>query len=465
MTATTQTGQDAARQSAVTRSDADGIVTLTLDDPVAPVNVMNEAYIEGMRAAIDGIEVDRDAGKGAVRGVIVTSAKRSFCAGGDLTTLRASDAGRADDELARLDGIKRDLRRLERLGLPVVAVLNGSALGGGLELALACHRRIAIANERLRVGFPEVGLGLLPGAGGTVRYTRMVGIERALRVILPAETMDAAAALEAGLLDEVAGDAAAATASALAWIDANPEPVKPWDAKGFRIPGGNGSDPRLAGVLPGWIATAHAEAGTLPAPRAAMAAVVEGSLVDADTASQIESRYFVHLLHTAEARNLIDAFFDRQRVSDDTADARADVSAVVDEAVLSEAVAAVREGADPDVVDRAAVCAGWRGGVLKRIDTRALEPSESSWVDAPFADLVDRMLFAPALAAARVQAAESVGDAEVNVASIDAGFPAATGGAARFRQRYAGGAEGFAARAAALAASYGPRFAPLPSAT
>ncbi|WP_166983159.1 enoyl-CoA hydratase/isomerase family protein [Paramicrobacterium fandaimingii] len=462
MTANTRTATSApGGRDVVTRADADGIATLTLDDPNAPVTVMNAAYVASMRAVVDGLERDRD----SLRGVIVTSAKRSFCAGGDLALLRQTDPARAEDESARLDGIKHDLRRLETLGPPVVAVLNGSALGGGFELALACHRRIAVDDPRLRVGLPEVGLGLLPGAGGTVRLTRMIGIEAALRVILPAETMDAAAALEIGIIDQVAADVAAATASARDWIGAHPAPVKPWDERGFRIPGGNGSDARIADTLPGWIATAHAKAGNLPAPRAAMAAVVEGSLVDAETASQIETRYFVHLSHSEEARNLIDAFFDRQRVSDETEDARADVSAVVDEAVLAEAIAAVRAGADPEVVDRAARCAGWSDGVLKRVDTRALEPSESDWVDAPFADLVDRMLFAPALAASRVQAAEALGDAEVNVASIDAGFPAATGGAARFCQAYSGGAEGFAARAAVLAASYGPRFAPLPSAT
>ncbi|GAB2529204.1 enoyl-CoA hydratase/isomerase family protein [Paramicrobacterium agarici] len=450
-----------ASSAVVTRTDADGIATLTLDDPSSPVNVMNEAYVESMRAAVDALETDRE----SLRGVIVTSGKRSFCAGGDLALLRRADPERAAEETARLDGIKTDLRRLETLGLPVVAVLNGSALGGGLELALACHYRIAVDEPRLRVGLPEVGLGLLPGAGGTVRLTRMLGIEAALKLILPAETMDAAAALDLGIIDEIAADVAAAAASAHEWIDANPAPVKPWDERGFEVPGGNGSDPRLANTLPGWIAAAHAEAGDLPAPRAAMAAVVEGSLVDAKTASQIETRYFVHVSHTAEARNLIDAFFDRQRVSDETEDARADVSAVVDESVLAEAIAAVRAGADPEVVDRAARCAGWSGGVLKRVDQRALQPSESEWVEAPIADLVDRMLFAPALAAARVQAAEALGDAEVNVASIDAGFPAATGGAARFRHTYPGGADGFAARATVLAASYGPRFAPLPSAT
>lgn len=447
--------------SVVTRADADGVATLTLDDPNAPVNVMNDAYVASMRAVVDGLEVDRE----SLRGVIVTSGKRSFCAGGDLALLRQADPERVDDETERLDGIKRDLRRLETLGLPVVAVLNGSALGGGLELALACHRRIAVDDPRLRVGLPEVGLGLLPGAGGTVRLTRMIGIEAALRVILPAETMDAQTAHELGIIDQIVPDVDAATASAREWIAAHPAPVKPWDERGFRIPGGDGSDPRLADTLPGWIATAHAEAGNLPAPRAAMASVVEGSLVDADTASQIETRYFVKLSHSDEARNLIDAFFDRQRVTEDSEDARADVSAVVDESVLGEAVAAVRAGADPDVVDRAARCAGWREGVLKRIDTRALEPSESDWMDVPFADLVDRMLFAPALAASRVQAAEALSDEEVNVASLDAGFPAATGGAARFRHTYPGGAEGFASRASALAASYGPRFAPLPSAT
>lgn len=446
--------------AAISTDTNDGIVTLTLDDPDSPVNVMNDAYITAMGEALDRIASPDD----QVRGVIVTSGKRSFCAGGDLALLRTADPQNTNAETERLDRIKRDLRRLETLGVPVVAVLNGSALGGGLELALACHRRVAVDDERARFGLPEVSLGLLPGAGGTVRLTRLLGLEAALRVILPAATMSAQDALELGIVDEIAADTASATASARAWIDANPRAVKPWDERGFRIPGGDARDARVAAALPGWIAAAHAEAGTLPAPRAAMAAVVEGSLVDADTASDIETRYFIHLSHTAEARCLIDAFFDRQRLSEDAEAARADVAEAVEEAALAEAIAAVREGAAPDVVERAARCAGWRDGVVKRLDARALEPVEGIESAAPFADLVDRMLFAPALAAARVQAAESIADADVNVASLDAGFPAATGGAARFRQQHSGGAEGFSARATQLVAAYGPRFAPLPSA-
>ncbi|SEB59146.1 Enoyl-CoA hydratase/carnithine racemase [Paramicrobacterium humi] len=446
--------------TAMTIDVADGIATLTLDDPDSPVNVMNDAYIAAMGETLDRLEAERE----SLTGVILTSAKRSFSAGGDLATLRAADPSTTDAETERLDGIKRDLRRLETLGVPVVAVLNGSALGGGLELALACHRRIAVDGDRLRLGLPEVGLGLLPGAGGTVRLTRMLGVEAAVRFILSANPVGVQDALQLGLIDEIVADAAGALAAARTWLAASPVAVKPWDERGFRIPGGDARDPRVASALPGWIAAAHAEAGRLPAPRAAMAAIVEGSLVDFDTASQIETRYFVHLSHTAEARNLIDAFFDRQRLSEGADDARADVAAVVDEAALGEAVAAVREGADPAVVERAARCAGWRGGVIARLDARALEPVEGVEAPAPFADLVDRMLFAPALAAARVQAAEAIADADVNVASLDAGFPPATGGAARFLQQHSGGPEGFAVRATQLAAAYGPRFAPLPSA-
>lgn len=465
----------------VVRYRVDGeIVTLTLDDPDAPVNVMNDAYVTSMRACVDRIEAERE----QLRGVIITSGKRSFCAGGDLVTLRASSEDRVDEERDRLDGIKRDLRRLERLGRPVVALVNGSAFGGGLELALACHRRIAVDDRTLRVGLPEVGLGLLPGAGGTVRLTRMLGIEDALRLILPVGAggdaggsrgssddgvertpgspvrMDAAAARERGILDEIAPDADAADARAREWIAQNPAPVAPWDEPGFRIPGGTSDPQNPAAALPAWIAAVHAEAETLPAPRAALAAVVEGALVDADTASQVETRYFLHLSHTDEARRLIDAFFDRQRVDADAADARADVAAAVEQSALDEAIAAVREGGDPEVVGRAARCAGWLGGVLGRVDTRALEPGEGDPVDAPFDDLVDRMLIAPALAALRVQREHALPDADTNVASIDAGFPAATGGAARFVAAFAGGPSAFAERTAQLEAAYGARFAP-----
>ena len=152
--------------------DADGIVVLTLDDPNQSANTMNRDYAESMAATVDRLEAEKD----SITGVVITSAKKTFFAGGDLNDLRAAgkDDAAAIAEMVR--GGKKQLRRLETLGVPVVAAINGAALGGGLEICLACHQRIALDDPKVKLGFPEVKLGLLPGAGGVVRSVRMFGI-------------------------------------------------------------------------------------------------------------------------------------------------------------------------------------------------------------------------------------------------------------------------------------------------
>lgn len=156
--------------------DADGVVTLTMDDPQARVNTMNERYQDAMDAVVDRLEAERD----TVTGVVLTSAKKTFFAGGDLDSLAQAGPEDVESVFALTQRVKGQLRRLETLGRPVVAAINGTALGGGLEIALACHRRIAVDDPGLKVGLPEVTLGLLPGGGGITRLVRMVGVERAL---------------------------------------------------------------------------------------------------------------------------------------------------------------------------------------------------------------------------------------------------------------------------------------------
>lgn len=293
--------------------DADGVVTVTMDDPDSDVNTMNPHFVTAFGGALDRLESERD----RITGVILASAKASWFAGGDLALLRAADPARAAEEVARVDHVKSLLRRLERLGRPVVAAMNGSALGGGLEIALAAHRRIAAGDAKgARFGFPEVSLGLLPGGGGTVRTVRMLGVRKALaEVILPASRFRPEEALAVGLIDEVV-PAASLHDRAKAWIAANPAPVKPWDEEGFRLPGGTPASPSLAGALPAMPALLRAqlEGAPVPAPRAAMAAAVEGASVDFETASVIETRYFVGLTHSPVAKSMIAAFFERREV-------------------------------------------------------------------------------------------------------------------------------------------------------
>ena len=200
--------------------DADGIVTLTLDDPTGSANVMNENYIESMGKTVERLVAEKD----SITGVVITSAKNTFFAGGDVKSMIQIGPENAGEAFDLVEGIKRDLRALETLGKPVVAAINGAALGGGLEIALACHHRIAADAKGLVVGFPEVTLGLLPGAGGVTRTVRMFGIQNAFMNVLSQGTrFKPAQAKEIGLIDEIVSSVDELVPAAKAWIKANPE--------------------------------------------------------------------------------------------------------------------------------------------------------------------------------------------------------------------------------------------------
>ena len=289
--------------------DADGIVTLTLDDPTGSANVMNEHYKESMHNAVERLVAEKD----SVTGVVIASAKKTFFAGGDLKgmmTIGPDDAAQAFEEV---EFIKADLRALETLGKPVVAAINGAALGGGLEIALATHHRIAADVKGVAIGLPEVTLGLLPGGGGVARTVRMFGIQKAFMEILSQGTrFKPGKALEIGLVDELVSSTEELVPAAKAWIKANPEAhTQPWDVKGYKMPGGTPSHPALAAVLPSFPALLKKQlkGAPMPAPRAILDAAVEGAQVDFDTATRIESRYFTHLVTGQVSKNMIQAFF------------------------------------------------------------------------------------------------------------------------------------------------------------
>ena len=289
--------------------DADGIVTLTMDDPSGSANVMNEAYIESMGKAVDRIVAEKD----SITGVVITSAKKTFFAGGDLTSMIKAAPEDAGEFFATIETVKRQLRTLETLGKPVVAAINGAALGGGLEIALACHHRIAADVKGSQLGFPEVTLGLLPGGGGVTRTVRMFGVQNAFVNILSQGTrFKPAKAKETGLVDEVLPTVEELVPAAKAWIKANPDShEQPWDKKGYKMPGGTPSSPGLAAILPSFPALLRKQlkGAPMPAPKAILAAAVEGAQVDFDTASRIESRYFAQLVTSQVAKNMIQAFF------------------------------------------------------------------------------------------------------------------------------------------------------------
>lgn len=289
--------------------DADGIVTLTLDDPTGSANVMNEHYKESMHNAVERLVAEKD----SITGVVITSAKKTFFAGGDLKGMMNIGPDNAAEAFEEVETIKADLRRLETLGKPVVAAINGAALGGGLEIALACHHRIAADVKGSVIGLPEVTLGLLPGGGGVTRTVRMFGIQKAFMEVLSQGTrFKPAKAKDTGLVDELVGSIEELVPAAKAWIKANPDShTQPWDAKGYKMPGGTPASPGLASVLPSFPALLKKQlkGAPMPAPRAILDAAVEGAQVDFDTASRIESRYFTQLVTGQTAKNMIQAFF------------------------------------------------------------------------------------------------------------------------------------------------------------
>ncbi|MFJ6574563.1 3-hydroxyacyl-CoA dehydrogenase NAD-binding domain-containing protein [Streptomyces sp. NPDC091368] len=288
--------------------DETGIVTLVLDDPDQSANTMNQAFRASIKAIADRVEAEKD----SIRGIIYTSAKKTFFAGGDLKDMIKAGPEHAQDIFDGAIEMKNALRRIETLGKPVVAAVNGAALGGGYEIALSAHHRVALDAPGSKIGLPEVTLGLLPGGGGVARTVRLMGITDALlKVLLQGTQYTPKRALDNGLVHEVAATPDEMMAKAIAFIDTHPESRQPWDVPGHRIPGGTPSNPRFAANLPAFPANLRKQlnGAPYPAPKAIMAAAVEGSQVDFETALTIESRYFTELVVGQTAKNMIQAFF------------------------------------------------------------------------------------------------------------------------------------------------------------
>lgn len=364
-------------------TDGDGIVTLTLDDPGQSANTLNDAFRASFAAAADRLEAEKD----SITGVVLASAKKTFFAGGELKDLIQARPEHAAEISARTNEFKSQLRRLETLGKPVVAAISGAALGGGMELTLACHRRIMTDAKGAVIGQPEVSLGLLPGAGGVVRNVRLLGLQDALlNVLLQGQRHKPARALELGLIHEVLAGAGAAelVARAKEWIRENPDGgVQPWDKPGYQIPGGAPSDPAMMAMLPVFPATlaAQLKGAPMPAPRAIMAAAVEGAQVDIETAGLIETRYFVSLVTGQVAKNMTKAFFfDLQEINRGASRPaglpRATVTrlGVLGAGMMGAAIAyaAARSGIDVVLKDISAEAAAKGKGYAVKLEERAL---------------------------------------------------------------------------------------------
>lgn len=290
---------------------ADNIATITFDAPGSPVNTMTREWQEAMTATVDRVVADKE----KIVGVILASAKSTFFAGAELKDVLKLTPADAPRIFAEVEQAKKNFRRLETLGKPVVALVNGAALGGGWEVALAAHHRIALDNPKTQVGLPEVTLGLLPGASGVTKTVRLLGLEAAFPLLMEGKTLKVREALDLGLLHEIAASPEDMLDKARAWIAANPKAVQPWDEKGHRIPGGTPSSPKIAQMLAIAPAiTIEKTRGLMPAPEAIMACMVEGAQVDFDTALRIETRHLAKLMTGQVAKNLITIFFNQNAI-------------------------------------------------------------------------------------------------------------------------------------------------------
>ncbi|MCU0670649.1 MAG: 3-hydroxyacyl-CoA dehydrogenase NAD-binding domain-containing protein [Myxococcota bacterium] len=287
--------------------DADRVVTITFDEPGRPVNTIGEAFGDEWFATVQRLVAEKE----SIAGVIVTSGKDSFLGGADLNAIVDPSPDAARRLAAMADPFKRGLRTLETFGRPVVAALNGSALGGGYEVAMACHHRIAVRGSKAKFGLPEVTLGLLPGAG-IARSVRLFGLVEALQgLLLTGASYSAEEALERTMVSELVDAPGDLAAAAKRWIAANPNAAQPWDRPGFRIRGGTttfaGRDDVL-GALPALLRK-QTRGAPLLAPRVILDAAVECTKLDFEGALKVESRAFLRVLSSQQAKNMTQAFF------------------------------------------------------------------------------------------------------------------------------------------------------------
>ena len=286
--------------------NAQGIAIICIDLPERSVNVFTPEFVDDLSAAVDQVLSDD-----AIVGAVITSAKSSFIAGADLKVLvdaygQGVTASEASQRFVRENAV---MRRVETGGKPFVAALNGLALGGGLELALACHYRLLVNDPKAVVGLPEVTVGLLPAGGGTQRLPRMLGIEKALPLLLEGAALKPQQALELGVVNALVS-AAQLIDAACTWALAHPQVSKPWDTKGFSVPGGVGCLARHAvGSFQYNTSLAKRDAGYYPARLAILSAVFEGTQLPFDLALAVEAKYFGTLLANPVARNLMRTLF------------------------------------------------------------------------------------------------------------------------------------------------------------
>ena len=287
------------------QKNADNIAILTLDSPQQSTNTMNADFRAALTETVEKLRADEN-----IIGIVFQSAKKTFFAGGDLDELIQAKPEHATEFFNMIEDMKAKLRYIETRGIPVVAAINGTALGGGWELALCCHHRIALNNVKSTFGLPEVTLGLLPGGGGIVRMTRLLGIQTALPYLMEGKQFGIEKAVLLGLIHDTAENEKELLDKAISWIKSNPQSQQSFDIKGYKIPGGTPASPQVAQLISIAPAMLRDKAkGCYPAPEAILATVVESAQVNVDTALTIESRAFTYLATGQVSKNMIGTFW------------------------------------------------------------------------------------------------------------------------------------------------------------
>lgn len=420
--------------------------TVTVMLAARAINPLSHLFQRELEALIVKLEAHRP----SLSGVIIGFHAEAGDSDHELEHLMALTPAQAGDCMRMLGAYNALLRRLESLGIPLIATLSGAVTGHALGLALACHRRISLAGASFAL--PQVHLGLTPVAGEIARTVRLAGLRAAMPLLLEGATLNATQALQAGLLHAVADDEDQVARQVGAALDA--AAVQPWETRGFRLPGGELASAPMQALLQVAPAMLRARTGGhAPAPEAILCAMVEGLQVDFDNALLIESRYFCRTAICPVARNLM-------RLSQIRADIAApdaeDFVAALRAALDQEARLLREEGATEALLRNAARDAGLPSAAFSAPLPAA--PRRTGDAPPPFDDIRDRLLYALTIAALHrvARGAPASRDLADLISVRGCGFPAHTGGAIRFIQHI--GEDTFAGRAA----GFGPRFAPPP---
>lgn len=409
-------------------TDENGIAVVLIDMPGRSMNVIDWALRDALEQAFAALAADD-----AVRGIVLGSAKSSFVAGADLAIMvdfvgEGTTVETATDLIWPMSAL---MRQIETCGKPVVVAAPGTALGGGLELMLAGHYRIAAANPKARFGLPEVTLGILPGAGGTQRLPRLIGIAAALPLLTEGRHVTAEEALDLGIVDRIVEPDRLIDEAKAAILSGVVNPVAPWDEKTFRAPGmaiGASFDFFAAAN----IAIAERTRGNYPAPRVIASCVYEGMRLPIDKALKIEGQYFGELVHSEVAQALIaTAFFGRQQVAKAgrlPADVDGSYGRALKAALAASLARLESDGYGGNFLRNAARLAGLSPEMPA--DAAVVDPPQARGTPAELAPVGERLLMEVAQAARESLEAGTVPDATTgNVWAIETGcYPAYTGG-------------------------------------